>query len=188
MADYVSIDTLRSLDSEPANSTIKEAEPAVRLSGGGVRPLDVVNDTEIDYLVVHQRTGAHNLRYETDFQAYGDLYTYQPASAKADEDFDDRVPLLPLTKHDHVRVISIEDDTEPEPTFTQGDLVGFVDFGNGPRLVPSGYTDSASTTYSEAGAGDFVAFGHVDKVSAVEHKTSFSGHGELIPVRYDDEV
>lgn len=186
MADIYSVDTLRSLDSEPANSNIKEGEPAVRLDGGGVDPLDVSTDTEIDALVVHEREGDANPRYETDYVSYSELYTYKPAGNKSDEDFDDRVPLLPLQPNDVVRTYSIEDETVDEPTFTENDLVGFIDLGNGPRLVPSGYTDGDGNTYSESDTGDFVAFGYVDKLPT--HKTQRSGYGELIPVRFNDEV
>lgn len=185
MADFISVDTTHSLDSELANSNIKEGEPAVRASGGGVDPLDVTNDVDIDHIVVHQRTGDHNLRYDTDYQSYSELYTYKPAGNKPDEDYDDRVPLRPLAEHDVVRTIAVEDTGETEPTFSENELVGFVDLGNGPRLVPDEYS-TGGTTYSEDAAGDFVAFGYVDKLP--DHKTQRSGYGELIPVRVADDV
>lgn len=182
--DFVAVDTARSYDSEPASENIEVTEPAVRLSGGGVRPLDVVNDTEIDYIVGYDRVGDHVERYETDYVSYTDLYTYKPAANKADEDYDDIVTaLIPLVDKDVVRPTSLEDTSETEPTFTENDEVGFVDFGNGPRLVEAGYTDSAGTVYGDGGTGDFVSFGRVDKLPS--HKTQRSGYGELIPVRVE---
>lgn len=185
MADIYSVDTLRSLDSEPANSNIKEGEPCVRSSGGGVDPIDTSNDPDIDYLAVHQRTGDHTSRYETDYVSYADLYTYKPAGNKSDEDFDDRVPLRPLSEHDVIRTYSVEDTNATEPTFTENEKVGFVDLGNGPRLAPDGYT-TGGTTYGEGNTGDFVNLGYVDKLS--DHKDKRTGYNELIPVRVADDV
>lgn len=183
MADFIGVDTIRSTDSELANSTIKVGEPATRISGGGVDPLDTANDTEVDFVVAHARSGDHNERYETDFATYADLYTYEPAANKADEDWDDRVPLQPVTDKDVVRSLSIEDDTQPEPSFANNEVVGFIDLGNGPRLVPEGYTDSGGTQYGNGGTGDFVAFGEVDVQSP--KKTTKTGYGQYIPVRVE---
>lgn len=183
MADIFSVDTARSLDSELVTEAIKEGEPVTRASGGGLNLLDVTSDTEVDYLCVHQRTGDHNPRYDTEYESYSDLYTYEPASAKANESFDDRAPILPLVDKDVVRSYSIEDDTEPSPSFTENDEVGYVDFGNGPRLVPAGYTDSGGTVYGDGGTGDFVSFGNVDRLP--DHKKGIDGFGELVPVRVE---
>lgn len=186
-SDFIAVDTLRSYDSEPANSNISVGEPAVRLVGGGVDPLDPSSDTEIDFIVGYNPVGDHVERYETDYTSYGDLYVYKPAGNKSDEDFDDLVTaLIPLTDKDVVRAISIEDTTVTEPTFEENEVVGFVDLGNGPRLAPDNYTDGNGNTYGEDDAGDFVAFGRVDKLP--DHKTQRSGYGELVPVRYDPEL
>jgi hypothetical protein len=184
--DYIAVDTLRSYDSEPANSNIKVGEPAVRLSGGGVDPLDPSSDTEVNYVVGYDREGDHNERYDTDYSSYTELYTYKPSGNKSDEDWDDRVTaLIPLTDKDVVRFISVQDTGETEPTFGENNKVGFVDLGNGPRLVESGYS-TGGTTYSESDAGDFVAVGYVDELPT--HKTQRTGYGKLIPVRIDPEL
>lgn len=183
--DFIAVDTVRSYDSEEAAETIQVGEPAIRIDGGGVRPLDVANDSDVEYVVGYARTGDHVERYETDYTSYGDLYTYEPASNKADEDWDDLVEhLIPVVDKDVVRHLSIEDETEPEPTFENNNTVGFVDFGNGPRLVPAGYTDSGGTQYGDGGAGDFVTVGEVDVQSPF--KTIRGGYGEYIPVRYEE--
>jgi len=188
MSDIFCVDTIRSIDSEHAAEEIQGGEPAVRLAGdGGVRPLDVTSDAEVHYAVAHFREADWNLRYETDYVSYPNLYTYKPESAKtgdqADEDWDDRVPLQPLVDKDVFRFQTIEDDTEPAPSIDENDTVGFVDLGNGPRLVEAGYTDSGSTQYGDGGTGDFVAVGRADELEA--HASIASDHGELVPVRVE---
>lgn len=185
MGDVFTVDTARSLDSELANASIKAGEPAVRLSGGGVEPLDVANDTEVDALVVYERAADSNSRYEFEYTSYSDLYTYEPAANKSDEDYDDRVPLLPLTKKDHIRTYSIEDTSATEPSFSENDEVGFIDLGNGPRLVPAGYT-TGGTQYGDGGTGDYVAIGVVDKLHT--HQNFDTAYDELIPVRVTENI
>jgi hypothetical protein len=180
MGDVFTIDTTRSLDSELANATIMGGEPAVRLTGGGVRPLDVSSDSMADAIVVHERAGDWNERYEFEYISYSDLYTYEPAGNKADEDFDDRVPLYPLTKKDVVRFPSVEDTSATEPTYEENEPVGFSDIDGRPRLVPDGYT-TGGTTYGDGDAGDWVRAGVVDNLPV--HKTKKTGYNELIPVR-----
>jgi hypothetical protein len=178
--DIFGVDTHRSTDSELVTEDIKEGEPVVRQSGGGLRLLDVASDSEVDYLVVHERDGDHNPRYDNTYESYSDLYTYQPASNK-DDDFDDRAPIVGLVDKDLVRSYAIEDDAEPAPSFTENDEVGYVDLGNGPRLVEAGYTDSGGTQYGDGGTGDFVAVGVVDRLP--HHTNHINDHGELVPVR-----
>jgi len=186
MADIIAVDTARSNDSELVDENIKVGEPAVRKSGGGLRQLDASSDTDVDYIVLYEREGDHVLEYETDFVSYSELYTYKPASNKPDEDWDDRAVLLPLTEKDVVRALTPEDETLSEPTFTNNDVVGFINAPNGPRLVPDGYTDDfsgASTTYTESN-GNFVKLGEVDVQAPF--KTIRGGYGEYIGVRVTD--
>jgi hypothetical protein len=185
MGDVFSVDTQRSLDSELADASIKAGEPAVRAVGGGVSPLDVTSDTTVDALVVHERAADSNARYEFEYTSYDDLYTYEPAGNKSDEDYDDRVPLLPLTKKDHIRTYAIEDTSVTEPTYEENDEVGFIDLGNGPRLVPAGYS-TGGTQYGDGGTGDFVSIGVVDNLPT--HKTQKRGYDILVPVRVENNV
>lgn len=179
--DFIAVDTQRSYDSASAKAAVEVGTPVVRETDG-VRPLDVSSDSGVEDFLGYAAEADHNLRYEHEFGSYSDLYTYEPASAKPDEDYDDLVEgIIPLMPKDVVRAKTIEDTSEPEPSFEEGEEVGFIDLGNGPRLVPAGYTDNGATQYGNGGGGDFVSFGVVD-VQA-EHKVSRSGYNELIPVR-----
>jgi len=185
--DIFCVDTHRSLDSELVTEDIKEGEPVVRLEGGGLRLLDPAADDDVHFLVVHQRDGDHNPRYDNRYQSYEDLYTYQPEANKdggeAADTFDDRAPIVPLVNNDVVRSYLIEDDSQPEPSIEENVEVGYVDLGNGPRLVESGYTDDGGTQYGDGGPGEYVPIGVVDRLP---HQTDHVGdYGELIPVRVD---
>jgi len=185
MADTFRVDTLRSLDSEVVNETIKEGEPVVRTAGGGLRLLDPASDEDVKHLVVHQRAGDHNERHQYDYTNYDDLYTYEPAAQDADDEYDDRAPILPLAEHDVVRSYSIEDTTMTEPVFEANTTVGFIAAPNGPRLVEEGYTDDfsgSSTTYNEAN-GNFVTLGSVDKRPV--HRSKDDAYDELVSVRVE---
>ena len=185
--DIFSVDTHRSLDSELVTEDIKEGEPVVRLEGGGLRLLDPANDDDVHFLVVHQRDGDHNPRYDNRYQSYEDLFTYQPAANKdggeSSDTFDDRAPILPLVNNDVVRSYLIEDESQPEPSIEENVEVGYVDLGNGPRLVEAGYTDGGGTQYGDGGAGDYVPIGVVDRLP--HHTNHLGDYGELIPVRVD---
>lgn len=185
MSDFIAVDTLRSYDSEGATEDIRVGEPVTRADGGGAVLLDASSDSEVDYVAGYERYGDQVEEYPTDYTSYSELYTYKPASNKSDEGWDDDVPIIPLTDKDVVRALSIEDESTTEPTFTENDVVGFINAPNGPRLVPEGYTDDfsgASTTYNEAN-GNFVPLGGVDVQAP--HKSTRGGHGELIPVRVE---
>jgi hypothetical protein len=188
--DIFCVDTHRSLDSEVVTEDIKEGEPVSRIEGGGIRLFDTANDDEVNFLVVHERDGDHNPRYDNRYQSYEDLYTYQPEANKdggeAADTFDDRAPILPLVNNDVVRSYLIEDESQPEPSIEENAEVGYVDFGNGPRLVEEGYEDSGGTTYGNAGPGDYVPLGYVDRLpSRTDH---VGDYGELIPVRVDTKL
>lgn len=184
MADIFCVDTIRSIDSEVASSNIEGGEPAVRLSDdGGVRPLDVANDSApVHYAVAHWREADWNLEFRTDYTSYSALYTYKPAANKSDEDWDDRVPLQPLMDKDVFRFQTIEDTSATAPSIEENDEVGFIDLGNGPRLVQSGYTNGG-TTYSSSGAGNFVSVGVADELAP--YKSIETNYGELVPVRME---
>jgi len=178
MADFIAVDTDRSLDSEVADEPIKAGDPVVRKTGGGLRTLDPSSDTEVEYIAAYDRFGDHVQRYETDFTSYGDLYTYEAG---------DRVPLIPIVDKDVVRSLSVEDTSVAEPTFSANEIVGFISATNGPRLVVEGYTadfdgDGTTTTYNESN-DNFVPLGEVD--IRAPKKTQRSGYGEYIPARVD---
>jgi len=176
MADFIAVDTDRSLDSEIADETIKAGEPVVRRDGGGLRTLDPDADDSVAFLAAYDRHGDHVQRYETDFTNYDDLYTYESG---------DRVPLIPIVDMDVVRSLAVEDTSVAEPTFSVNEVVGFISATNGPRLVAEGYTadfdgDGTTTTYDEA-SGNFVPLGEVD--IRAPKKTQRSGYGEYVPAR-----
>lgn len=163
--------------------TIKEGEFIVQESGGQVDAFDPANDTLPHGIVVHYAEGDSIVEHDEDYYAnYDDMWTYDGSDG-------DYLYWQPLSSVDQIKPRSIDEQTSPastEPDFTEGDLVGIVNLGSGEtRVVPSGYTYDG-TTYSEAGAGDFVAIGRMDKVPQ-EFRVQ-GKYDQRIPTRLDADT
>lgn len=166
-----------------SSSTIVEGEFIIENTDGDVEPFDPANDALPHGIVVHDPRGDSIAQHDEDyFSNYDNLWTYDGSSGHS-------LYWHPLASVDQIRPRSIDEQTSPsssEPTFGKGDLVGVVNLGSGEtRIVPSGFTYDG-TTYSEAGGGDFVAIGRVDK-----YKQEFrigTTYDERVPVRLDADT
>lgn len=158
--------------------TIVEGEFIVDQDDGTVAQFDPANDSLPDGIVVHNPEGDAIAEHDEDYFAnYDDLWTYTEG---------DNLYYQPLASVDTIRPRSIDEQTSPAssaPDFTGKPVIGIVTLGSGEtRIVPSGYTYDG-TTYSEAGAGDFVALGRLDQYPT-ELRIS-DGYDQRIPVRLD---
>lgn len=144
-------------DYEPeASSAVEEGRPVVREVGGGVREVDPATDTVIDGIVPHRRTADGRLLEDAnDYTSYQDVYVFDAG--------DGPVPVCPLSSNDDVRVHTVIDETEPEPTFQKNAEAGIAVISGDLVLVPAGYTDSSGTQYGNGGTGDYLTFGAVNE-------------------------
>lgn len=162
-----------------SGNTVKEGELIVCEDDGGdgvVRRFEPANDTFPHGIVVHHRVGDSIAEHDEDYVAYNELWTY---------DGGEELYYQPLAASSVILPWSMAEQTSPassEPTFSEYKTIGVVDFGNGPRVVPSGYTYDG-TTYSESGAGDFVAIGRMD--TQLQTTRISESYDERIPVRLD---
>lgn len=165
-----------------SGETITKGE-FIELNGDGeATQFDPANDDLPHGIVVHNPRGDAIVEHDEDYVNYSDLYTYKGSEG-------DRLYYAPLRQVDVVLPEVIDEQTSPsstEPSVDQGTIVGVVTLGSGEtRIVPSGYTYD-TVTYSESGAGDFVALGRVDhsptglRISEV--------YGKRVPVRMDADV
>jgi len=137
--------------------TITEGEFVTRNQSGEIARFDPANDTTPEGIIVHHvgRLSDALVEHDEDYVAYEDLYTFDAADG-------DQPYYLPLKTGQTIMPETIEDTSLTEPTISDGVTVGIVTIGSSgeTRIVESGYTDNG-TTYSEGGAGDFVALGEV---------------------------
>jgi len=135
---------------------IYEGEFVTRTDGELAR-FDPANDSLPDGIVVHHvgRLSDALVSHDEDYVSYSELYHYEAAN-------DDRPYYLPLEAGQEIMPQTVKDTALTEPSISDGTVVGVVTIGSSgeTRLVESGYTDSG-TTYSESGAGDFIAIGEV---------------------------
>lgn len=159
MATLYITETDKSLNQGTVTSgeTLHEGEFIKRESGGTERRFDPANDVAPDGIIVHDPAGDAIAQHDEDyFASYDNLWTYG-----AGENF----YYQPLDQGDNIQPRTLSDNgTDPAPSFDEGDVVGIVTINTQTQLVQSGYTDNGGTTYSEAGAGNFIAIGKVDKV------------------------
>lgn len=160
--------------------TIVEGEFIVQNNDGTVSQFDPAVDSLPHGIVVHYAEGDSISAHDEDYQAYDTLWTYDGAE-------DDNLYWQPLASVDQIRPRSLSDNgTDPAPSFSEGGVVGIVLINSETELVESGYTDNAGTTYSEAGAGDFVAIGRMDKYpQELRIQGSFD---QRIPTRLDADT
>jgi len=161
--------------------TIVEGEFIVEQSDGTIAQFDPANDALPHGIVVHDAEGDSIAEHDEDYFAnYDDLWTYNEG---------DNLHYAPLSAVDTIRPRSIDAQTSPastEPDFTGKPVIGIVTLGGGEtRVVPSGYTYDG-TTYSESGAGDFVAIGRLDQYPT-ELRISDS-YDQRIPIRLDADT
>lgn len=186
-----------SLDSDYANGTIEEGELIVRETindnnsenWGAAARADPANDDTVDGIVVHHKVGDAISDNEFDYVSYDNLFTYggdgTPEGTNGGNAAD-RVYFALPTDGAVFRPRSIEDTSQPEPTFAPNEEVGVVDLGNGPRVVPAGYTDSGSTQYGNGGGGDYIALGHVEH--RLHDARVDDNYDSRIPVRLDADL
>lgn len=162
-------------------TTVEEGEFIVQESGGQVRSADPSADELPHGIVVHHPAGDSIAAHDEDYFAnYDDLWTYDGSEG-------DYLYYQPLASVDQIRPRSLSDNgTDPAPSFTEGGIVGYVTINGETEVVESGYTDNGGTTYSESGAGNFVAIGRVDKIPQ-ELRIS-DNFDERIPTRLDADT
>lgn len=162
-----------------SGKVVHEGEFIVQNGDGTVEAFDPANDTLPHGIVVHHPGGDSIVKHDEDYVNYEDLWKY-----KGDED--DRLYYQPLAAVNDIMPRIIDKQTSPdssEPTITEGTVMGIVNLGSGQtRVVPSGYTYDG-TTYSESGAGDFVAIGRVDKKP--QQLRIDTAYGLRVPIRLD---
>jgi len=177
-------ETDASLDYAPIASgqTIREGEFVVQNSNGELEQFDPANDALPHGILVHYAEGDSIVEHDEDYVAYDDLWTYNG-------DDGDKAYYQPLASVNSIMPRSIEEQTSPassEPSFGDGKVIGIVNLGSGEtRVVPSGYTYDG-TTYSESGAGDFVAIGRMNKYP--QELRIQSSYDQRIPVRLDADA
>lgn len=162
-----------------SGESIVEGEFITQLAGGDFRRFDPANDTIPHGIVVHYPEGDAIAEHDEDYFAnYDDLWTYNEG-----ENF----YYQPLASVDEIRPRSLSDNgTDPAPDFDEGDVVGVVTINTETEVVQSGYTDNGGTTYSESGAGDFVAIGRVDQIPQ-EFRIE-SQFDQRLPTRLDADL
>lgn len=161
-----------------SGQTLEEGEFIVDNGDGTHARFDPANDALPHGIIVHDPAGDATSAHDEDYQSYDTLWQY---------DEGDNFYYQPLTSVDQIRPRSLSDNgTDPAPSFGEGVLVGIVTINGNTEIVESGYTDNGGTTYSEAGAGDFVAIGRLDKYpQELRIGDSFD---ERIPTRLDADV
>lgn len=161
-----------------SGETLTEGEFIVDNEDGTHRRFDPANDALPHGIIVHHAEGDSISEHDEDYQSYDTLWQY---------DAGDRFYYQPLASVDQIRPRSLSDNgTDPAPSFGEGVLVGIVTINGNTEIVESGYTDNGGTTYSEAGTGDFVAIGRLDKYPQ-ELRIS-SSFDQRIPTRLDADV
>lgn len=119
------------------------------------------SDTRIDGLAAAPRS-AEYIAPEVDETSD---FTYSSSD-------NDRVPYLPLSDRDIVKVRTITDNsTDPSPSINDGDVVGVAQKGDDAfrgRLVEEGYTDDSPTTYN-TGNANFSPLGVAYKDSGTDY-------------------
>lgn len=129
------------------------------------RRADAANDSAVRYLATKPYTADYIAADEDDESAF----TYAASE-------NDRVPALPLSDGDLIRVRTPEDTggNESAPSISDGDTVGVLDTSAGTlsstgeykgRVVEEGYTDGDGITYNESN-GNFVALGVAERDEA----------------------
>jgi hypothetical protein len=130
--------------------------------------------------------------HDEDYVPYGELWTY-----RGDED--DKAYYTPLEAVDMIIPETITDGQDgngnvpPEPSLGDGVVLGIIeDPATGEtRVVESGYTfdvdnDSTAETFSESGAGDFVAIG---RQSHQTHEARLGDNYDTrVPTRLDSDL
>lgn len=164
-----------------SGQTLTEGEFVVDEGDGTFSRFDPANDALPTGIIVHDPEGDAIQEHDEDYVSYDALWQYEEG-----ENF----YYQPLASVDQIRPRSIDEQTSPassEPDFTGTPTIGIVNLGESgeTRVVPSGYTYDG-TTYSEAGAGDFVAIGRLDKYPQ-ELRIS-SGYDQRIPTRLDSDL
>lgn len=165
-----------------STSTVYEGEFIVQNGDGTVERFDPASDSLPHGIVVHHPEGDSIMEHDEDYVSYSDLWKYEGSDG-------DRLYYQPLASVDQVLPRIIEEQSNPsssEPSITEGTLMGVVNLGSGQtRVVPSGYTYDG-TTYSESGAGDFIAIGRVDKKP--QNLRIDTAYNIRVPVRLDSDV
>lgn len=161
---------------------IYEGEFVTRNSDGELARFDPANDALPSGIVVHhvgRLSDALNL-HDEDYSTYEELYHFEAAN-------DDSVYYLPLEAGQSIMPPTIEDTDLTEPSVGDGTTVGIVNIGSSgkTRVVESGYSDGG-TTYSEGGAGDFVALGTI--YQEPQYKRLEDNYNQRIPVYLDTET
>lgn len=178
---YVNEDSA-SLNSGEVTSgvTLTEGEFVTQESDGTFDRFDPANDTIPHGIIVHDPEGDAIQNHDLDYVSYDQLWQYE-----AGETF----YYQPLASVDQIQPRTIDAQTSPsssEPSLSEGTVLGVVVLGSGEtRVVPSGYTYDG-TTYSEAGAGDFVAIGRLDKYP--QELRIETAYDQRIPTRLDADL
>lgn len=161
-----------------SGQTLTEGEFIVDQGDGTFGRFDPANDALPTGIIVHDPEGDAIQEHDEDYVSYDSLWQYE-----AGEDF----YWQPLASVDQLRPRSLSDNgTDPEPSFGEGVTVGIVTINGETEIVESGYTDNGGTTYSESGAGDFVAIGRVDKYP--QELRIQSHYDQRIPTRLDSDL
>lgn len=161
-----------------SGETIVEGELIVSNGNGNFRRADPSADELPLGIAVHYAEGDAISAHDEDYQSYDTLWTYEAG---------DNFYWQPLGAVDQIRPRSLSDNgTDPAPSFSEEALLGYVTINGETEIVESGYTDNAGTTYSEAGAGNFVAIGRMDKYpQELRIQDSFD---QRIPTRLDADT
>jgi hypothetical protein len=164
-----------------SGETITEGEFVYRTDAGEIRRFDPANDALPSGIVVHHVGPLSDalVQHDEDYVPYEDLYTFDAANGDAPY-------YLPLQQGQKINPETIKDTNLTEPSISDGATVGIVTIGSSgeTRLVESGYSDSG-TTYSESGAGDFVAIGNV--THRPQYQRLEDDYDQRVPVRLDPE-
>jgi len=162
-----------------SGETIQEGELVVSNGDGTYSTADPsASETPIG-IVVHDPEGDSIVEHDEDYVDYDDLWTYEGG-----ENF----YYQPLASVDNIMPSSLSDNgTDPEPSFLEGAIVGYVNINGQTEIVQEGYTDDAGDTYNDdAGAGDWVALGRVDQ--RPQETRIGNAYGIRIPTRLDSDL
>lgn len=175
-----------------AGEVITEGEFIIHTDAGEIRQFDPSSDPLPHGILVHDPAGDSIVDHDEDYVAYDELWTY-----RGDED--DTAYFTPLEAVDMIIPETITSgadangNTPPEPSLGDGVTVGIIsdpDTGQ-TRVVESGFTfdvdnDGTAETFSESGAGDFVAIGRMSH----RHYQDLLGdnYDQRISVRLDSDL
>lgn len=174
---YVDEDSA-SLNTGEADETLYEGEFVIDNEDGTFSRFDPADDDLPHGIIVHHPAGDAIQDNEYDFVDYDEMWKYEE---------EETFYYQPLASVDQIRPLTLSDnDTDPEPSISQGELVGIVTINDRTEIVESGYTDDGDTEYSEDGSGDFVAIGRVDKYP--QNLRIESAFSQRVPVRLDADV